>query len=450
MLKYDSPNDLDTTLLPETEVRDSSTVPAHEASNSQLEAADSLIDIGQLGEYIAASMGTLVFAPWINYATQALSIPLSEKNNALQLSLMSIVLSIPFVLLSMHGAAYCHRQLEILPRLQKNILRESEIEAGKSDNPTVEITTRDSYSIRFSMIQPADAKLSNYQYMMLIGDWLAHFVEYVGLWLFIINLYVENKSSKLAFSTLCTLVAGIAALPEWLTCKNTLRDINAHENNQFIDANAQKNPQWMDHLIIFSAFAKGMPVLLASALNFQQIFLGNLFVGFLAAVYTTMSNMHCQYMINMNSKTTGQKHVPAKQPVVEYNRIEKQLLSLKIVEKETLNEWKNLPLSQKFELPGCGISTGTERAEPFLFILFLFVNLSKSAESGISAALLLLATGTTGSFVRNALTNMNTYNSTHIKKGYNCFGLLKGAREKITESRSASPEVTQETKVNTA
>lgn len=408
---------------------------------------------GQGGEFFAASMTSLVVSPWIDYGVQAFKhqLPLSGKKNPIQLSPMSLLLSAPITVLSMYGAALSHFKLDILPllkaKLQESRNVNQDVEANVLPNFHVEMVdgveiTFD--SSRFTTIPLSEAPaLSWHDYLVLLGDWFAHHAEYIGLWLVFIELYIEDPDLKLALFLFFTSIAGIAVIPEWLTCRNTLIDFNAFKNYKLIEESTEENAWWLDHLITFSAFAKGIPVLLVSTLNFQQIFFGNLPMGFLAGLYTTMSNMHCQYVMNVNTKTAGQDYDgDVEGDLSECNIVEKKIVECGIVEEQTLYRWKKLPLSQKIELPGCGLSTGTERSEPPLFVLFLFVALSKVAQAGISALFLLTATLTVGSFVRRVLMDLNAYNKNNennanapVTGNYNWFGLLKCCRKNapITE-----------------
>lgn len=379
----------------------------------------------QIGEYIAAITGLLVLSPWIDRFIRLFNnqIPLSSQNTPLKLSYMSIIASMPFIYLSMNGAGYCHNKMNILPRLKKNLLanvlkelsRDVESTTFHSAYATVmidntEITLNPHL---FEAIPSSKApSLSSHDYRKLFGDWLAHFVEYVGLWLVAINFYVENKNLNLGLSLLCTALAGIASLPEWWTCKNILLESNAVKSYRIIDATDQQSHPALDYLNAFAALAKSMPVLLASALNFKQIS-GNRGVGIGLGVLTTASHIGYQYVINDNSKIIGQTHDEA-----------------------TLQDFKKATLAKKTTLLGYGSSIASERAEPFLFVIFAFFALSEKEKSAISAAFLLLLMLTVPAAVRNALTHWNTFTRRKgIATNYNSAGFLGCCASKKSMSK---------------
>lgn len=393
---------------------------ATKEDESPHETTDYLMKIGQLGEYSAASMGLLVWGPWLEYLIPSEKNTLLNPIEALKLSPISLMISAPIVLWSMIGAGYCHLKLEELPRAQKLLLNEINNAITRGTNYAcpekqitidgIEITLN---PILFSVISPSEAPAFNMKdYFYLIGDVLAHLVEYVGLWLFVIALEIEDPTLRLILSLVATLVAAIACIPEGITCMNTLKDINAFKNYQIIDASQDTNEGYArvyHQLVLFSAFGKGIPAFLASGLNFQQIFLGNRIAGFLAGFFSTLDYTYCQYVINLNSSTAGSTHAQDIKTELEFNTLEEKLLASQFFEKDTLKKWKKSSLMDKNILIGSAFATGSERSEPYSLVLFLLLKLSREAQAGISASFLLLGVGSTLSFTRNALTHLYTY-----------------------------------------
>lgn len=400
---------------------------SHSDENEEEEIHDIWTNLDQIGEYIAATTGLLVLSPWINRLIQLFNhqIPLSSQNTPLKLSYISIILSAPFIYSSMDGAGYCHNKMNILPRLKKNLLKNvskelsRDVEKSPTFNPVYQTVNIDDIKIaldpnQFTVISSSEApSLSFHDYYKLFGDGLAHFVEYVGLWLVAINFYVKDKDLNLGLSLLCTVLAFIASLQELLTCIKILIEINALKNYQIIDPTGQKSHPALDYLNVFAALIKSMPVLLASTLNFKQIS-GNWIVGGGLGALTTASHIGYQYVINDNSKKIGQAHDEA-----------------------TLKDFIQATPAIKTTLVSYGFSIASERAEPFLFIIFAFAtNLSKKEESAISASFLLLLLSTVPAAVRNALTHWNTFaRRKGIANNYNSAGFLGCCASKKSMSK---------------
>lgn len=411
----------------------------HPTEGDATKTVDGWMKLGVFGEWSAASMGMLVWAPGFEYLIPNNGQFLLKRIYALKLSPLALILAALIVPPSMMGSGHCHLKLEEMPRLRKELL-DSIVSGNTVQWPIVQVdhenVTLDPKL--FSFILPSKAPAFTVRdYLHITGDVLGHFVEYVGLWLLLIALQIENRNTQLALSCLSTLIAAITSIPEAITCINTLKDINAFKNYQLIRHAEEGNSYYKrlyPYLMVFSAIGKGIPAFLATGLNFQQIFWGSATAGFAFAFFVTLAYVYVQYVINANTAMPGIAHRAHAEcehddtPIV-FNSFEQALIDRDWCERTTLVNWKKTSRLDKSMLIGTAIATGSERAEPYLFVTFLLHSFSKSLESGISASLLFLGVLTSISYVRNASTHLNVYRKNQ-NDAFSCIAQLPCFRSK--------------------
>jgi hypothetical protein len=248
--------------------------PSPENDPDTQSATDFSMKLDQVGEYFAAVTGLSVWSTLFNAVIPTtrqskVLYPIELKaSNDLHLSPLNLALSAALVIFSAIGAGHCHLKLAEHPRLQKMLLDSIDHFPSNPETHSFKKVLIDKTEItldprNFGLISGSEAPaFSARDLLYLVGDILAHFAEYVGLWFLVIALEIENPGMRLWLSVCAGLIAAVACIPESVTCINTLRDINAFKNYQIIDASKEKNAKYDDYyhkLILFSVVGKGIP-----------------------------------------------------------------------------------------------------------------------------------------------------------------------------------------------
>jgi hypothetical protein len=141
---------------------------------------------------------------------------------------------------------------------------------------------------------------------------------------------------------------------------------------------------------------------------------------------TTLAYAYGQYVINVNSNSSGTAHVHDTRD--SSNMDAEGWLSKKLsawMEKDTLNSLKKTTVSDRLVLVGTSLATSAERSEIFPYVLFLCLpKMNQKIQSTISASFLLLFMPTTWALIRNTATHLHTFNAKKSGDGFGCANVI--------------------------
>lgn len=333
-----------------------------------------------------------------------------------------IALGLTFFL--MVGSGYCHSEMQRLTQLKRKLNQHSQ---GS-------ITTK-------------QVSLSADKIFYLMNDALAHWLAKIGVPIIMTSLNVHNPLLRYISFIVIALLGAIATVPEFVSCYNTLLEIQALEKPKSSHLQKNRNDTTMSHfvaenqtlteallpvksesllkhiaenvnqfsaqlwskhaqeLIQFSFATQCLVSYLDNQLVFQQI-IGNPFWAIPFASLATPAEAIGQYALNFNKKTSGDTHfcassnctIGAKKATswTDYNErsaCEKGLLW-----------WRNASLSA-----GC--------IEAALLLLILLGKITPTQKQIASSCFFIAGLILTRADRRNIATEIKNYNDYNYRNG---------------------------------